>query len=142
MEMEIKDFSKSKSVKVNCSFCGKEIECPEEMLEKSKKHMCYECFNTIEPPDEEIKDVHVDIPVDKLPETMASGMADRMVEEVFPGLWSERKNELKEMSKKDLAVEMFGAGVYLGVKAFMESMKKIEEDEQINHDKRQTAAKN
>ena len=33
--METKDFSDSKSVNVDCSFCGNEIECPEEMIEKS-----------------------------------------------------------------------------------------------------------
>ena len=116
-----------KSVKVNCDFCGKEMECPADMLKESKKHMCYQCFITKRPADEEIKNVHVDIPMDKMPEVAASGMADKMVEEVFPRLWSERKDELKEMSKKDLAVEMFGAGIYFGVKTFMESMKQVEE---------------
>ena len=119
----------NKSVKVKCSFCGKEIECPEDMLEKSKKHMCYECFITKELSDEEIKDVHVDIPMDLLPETVASGMADGMVEEVFPRVWSEKKEELKEMSKREQALEMFGAGVYLGVKAFMDTLKEAEEKE-------------
>lgn len=132
--MKLEDFSKEKKIKVNCSFCGNEIECPESMLEKSKKHMCYECFMTKEPSDEEIKDVHVDIPTDKIPEVTASGMADKLVEEVFPELWSERKGELKEMSKKDLAEEMFGAGVYLGVKTFIEAMKEIEEDEDREED--------
>ncbi len=123
-------FKEEKSIKVNCSFCGKGMECPEEMLESSKKHMCHECFITIEPQEEEMKDVHVDIPTDKLPETVASGMADSMVAEVFPNLWSERKDELKEKSKKDLAADMFGAGVYLGVKAFLETVKKVDEDDE------------
>ena len=127
--MEIKDSGKSKPVHVNCSFCGNEIECPEDMLEESKKHMCYECFITKELSDEEIKDVHVDIPTDKMPEITAAGMADGMVKEAFPELWSERKSGLKQMSKKDLAQEMFGAGIYFGVKTFMESMKQKEEQE-------------
>ena len=128
--MELKDLSNIKSIKVNCSFCGNEMECPEDMLEKSKKHMCYKCFITNEPSDEEVKGVHVDIPMDKMPQTVASGMADEMVDETFPRLWHERKNELRDISKKDLAREMFGAGVYLGVRAFMESMGQIEEDGQ------------
>src|SRR3989338_3691062 len=103
MNMEMKDFSNSKSVKVDCSFCGKEITCPEKMLKTSNKHMCYECFITHEPTEEEIKKVHVDIPIDKMSEVTASSMADRMVAEILPDLWSERKNDLKEMSKKDLA---------------------------------------
>src|SRR3989344_6088948 len=137
--MEIKDYSKGKSVKVDCSFCGNKIECPKDMIETSKKHMCYECLITRVPADEEIKDVHVDIPTAKMPEIAASGMADKMVEELFPGLWSERKNELKEFSKKDLAAEMFGAGAYIGVKAFMESIKNVKEDDPVhrnNHKKR------
>ena len=127
--MKIKDFSKSKSVKVNCSFCGNGLECPEDMLEKSKEHMCYACFITREPSDKQIRDVHVYIPTDKMPEVAASGMADKMVEELFPGLWSERKHKLKEFSKKDLAAEMFGAGVYVGIHSFIEMMKKAEEDD-------------
>ncbi len=132
--MKIKDYSEGKPIKVDCSFCGSEIECPEDMIETSKKHMCYKCFITRAPADEEIKDVHVDIPTAKMPEVAASGMADKMVEWLFPDLWSERKNKLKEFSKKDLAAEMFGAGVYLGVKAFMESMKNAWGDEPIHHD--------
>ena len=105
---------KRPSVKVNCSFCGNEIECPEDMLATANKHMCYECFITQEPSDEAIRDVHVDIPNDKIPEVTASGMADRAVDDVFPGVWSERKDELRELSKRDLAQEMFGAGAYMG----------------------------
>jgi len=101
--MEIKDFSKSRAIKTNCNFCNKEIECPEDMIEKSKKHMCYECFIAGKLSGEEIKDVHVDIPLDKISDAVASEMADNMIEKIFPELWSERKNELKEMSKKNLA---------------------------------------
>ena len=117
--MEAKDFSKSKIVKVECSFCGKGMECPEEMLKTSKKHMCHECFIKMEPQGEEMKDVHVDIPTEHLPETIASGMADSLVTDMFPELWNERKDGLKDLSKKELAIEMFGAGVYLGVKTFL-----------------------
>ena len=115
--MEIKDFSGSKSVKVNCSFCGKGIECPKHMVEESKKHMCYECFITYEPNDEEIKDVHVDMPMDKVPEFIASEMTDKAVEEAFPIFWSERRYDLKGMSKKDLAREAFNSGIYIGIMA-------------------------
>lgn len=119
--MENQNLNNEKTVKINCDFCDKEIECPEEMLEKSKKQMCYDCFIEREPSDKELKDVHVDIPMDKMPAVISSNLADYMVEEEFPDLWNEKKNELKELSKKDLALEMFGAGVYLGVKSFMES---------------------
>ena len=46
-------------------------------------------------------------------------MVNEMIEEVFPALWNEDKTKLKEMSKKDLAYEMFGAGAYLALSSFM-----------------------
>lgn len=65
---EFEENSFKKSVKVNCSFCGKEIECPEDMLEKSKKHMCYECFQNAGElaKGEDLGEVHVDIPMDEI----------------------------------------------------------------------------
>ncbi|MBI2558970.1 hypothetical protein HYW20_06635 [Candidatus Woesearchaeota archaeon] len=56
------------SVKVNCTFCGKEIECPKDMLQKSKKHMCYDCFQNAGElaKEEDLGEVHVDIPMDEL----------------------------------------------------------------------------
>lgn len=117
-----------KPVKVNCSFCGSEIECPEDMLDSSK-HMCYRCFIKHEPGEEELKNVHVDIPTDKMAEVSASGMADALILEAFPDIWAEKKKELKEMSRRDVAAEMFGAGVYLGVMHFMEAMKVMKKDD-------------
>ena len=139
--MEIKDFSKSKSVKVNCSFCGNEMECPEEMLATSNTHMCFNCFNEKKYPDEELKNVHVDIPMNEFDDHIPSEMADQMIEKVFPGLWSNKKGELKEMSKKELAEEMFGTGIYLGIKAFLETMKKAEQGEE-HKEKEDDAGKN
>jgi len=100
--------------KVNCDFCGREMECPKGMLDK--KQMCHECFyERVEKGGDEngpIKNVHVDIPTDKLISKTADGMANDLVENLFPELWSEKKDELKELSKKELAFEMFGAGAY------------------------------
>ncbi len=36
--------------------------------------------------------------------------------------------EFKELSKKDLSKEMFGAGVYLGIQAFIDSMSNPEQN--------------
>ena len=109
------------SVKVNCDFCKKEIECPKNMLEKVKKHMCHECFleKVENGSDEELKDIHVDYPTEDLIEETASRMVDQMIEEVFPGVWNSKKSELKDMSKKDLAYEMFGAGAYIALSNMM-----------------------
>ena len=58
----------AKSVKVSCSFCGSEMECPENMLQESEKHMCFECFQNTDEKDmpSEISKVHIDIPKEKL----------------------------------------------------------------------------
>src|SRR3989344_6897058 len=94
-----------KSVKVNCSFCNGEMECPENMLEASEKHMCFECFKK---QDEtgfigDTSKVHIDIPKDKAMGMIPDSMASSLVEELFPEIWAEKKEELKEMSKKELA---------------------------------------
>ena len=109
------------SVKVDCDFCGKEMECPKDMLEKAKKHMCHECFleRAENGSGEELKDVHVDFPIENLIEGTANKMVNQMIGEVFSLVWNERKNELKELSKKDLAYEMFGAGAYIALSNFM-----------------------
>jgi len=109
------------SIKVNCNFCEKQIECPKDMLEKSKKHMCHECFleKAENGSEEEFKDVHVDFPVENLIEETANKMANEMVDKMFPLVWGERKNEFKELSKKDLAYEMFGAGAYIALSNFI-----------------------
>ncbi|HIG93449.1 TPA: hypothetical protein HA242_01215 [Candidatus Woesearchaeota archaeon] len=121
------------SVKVNCDFCEKQIECPKDMLEKSKKHMCHECFleKAENGSDVELKDVHVDFPTENLIEQTANNMVNEMIEEVFPALWNEDKTKLKEMSKKDLAYEMFGAGAYLALSSFM----KLQHEEGMKDDK-------
>jgi len=92
------------------------------MLKESQKRRGYECFVAIEPSDEEIKDVQVDLPIDKMPDVTVSHLTEAMVEELFPDVWSERREELQEKSKKDLAAEMFRTGTYLGVKSFLESI--------------------
>lgn len=119
------------SVKVNCDFCGKEIECPKNMLQKSKKHMCYDCFQNAGElaKGEDLGEVHVDIPMDKMDELIPENLTNSLVEEAFPDVWSERKEELKAMSKKDLAEEMFGVGAYIAIQQVLFTMKKSEEDE-------------
>ena len=96
--MKIKDFENSKIIKVKCSFCGKDMECPDEMLKTSKRHMCYECFqksDTIR--DKDMKDIHVDIPTNELSDTIAESFADTAVDEVFQRLCSGKKRDIKEL---------------------------------------------
>lgn len=136
--MKTKDYKNSKIIKVNCDFCGKDMECPEEMLKTSKRHMCYTCFqnskNIKNVRDEELKNIHVDVPMDELTDTIAENFADAMVEDVFQDMWSKKKRDLKELSKKELSKEMFGAGVYMGIQAFMDSTRDLEKNEDAKLD--------
>ena len=133
---ESQDITGGKSVKVNCSFCIREIECPEPMLQTSKKHMCYECFRNAGEltKGEGFEDVHVDIPMDKMDEIIPENLTNSIVEEVFPDIWKERKEEFKGMSKRDLAEEMFGAGAYIAVQQMIRTIKDTNkrEDEKQN----------
>lgn len=66
------------------------------------------------------------MPLENVTDEIADNFATMMVNEAFPKIWSEKKEDLKELSKKDLSKEMFGAGVYMGVQAFMDSMQETE----------------
>jgi hypothetical protein len=128
--VKMKDYTHSTIIKVKCDCCGKDIECPEEMLKTSKKHLCYTCFQDPKSfknfKQDELKNVHVDIPLEKFADEIADNFATMMVNEAFPKIWSDKKEDLKELSKKDLSKEMFGAGVYIGIQAFMDSMQETE----------------
>ncbi len=121
-------------VKVNCSLCSKEIECPRDMLKTSEKHVCGECF--IERRDELSKlgtdKVHVDMLKDDFFDMMATEMTNELVEKEFPKIWSRRKVDLKDMSKKDMACEMFGDGAYTALMSYLKKMKEEAEKEEKN----------
>lgn len=122
-------------VRVNCNWCGKEIECPENMLDKVEKHMCFTCFkksgDEIKPEYVESGKVHIDIPTKEFAEEMPNIIASAFVEKVFPELWKEHKEEIKEMSKKEIAREMFGFGIEVAVDYFI----RAEEEEEIEQSK-------
>ena len=130
--VKMKDYTNSTIVKVKCDCCGKDIECPQEMLKTSKKHLCYNCFQDPKSvknfKHDELKNVHVDIPLEEVADEIADKFVTMMVNEAFPRVWSEKKEYLKELSKKDLSKEMFGAGVFMGIQAFMDSMQKTEKN--------------
>lgn len=113
------DEEKTKSeetVKVNCSYCGKEIECPKNMLDKVEKHACLDCFKNLDKKQSNNMGakVHVDIPLDEALGSIASEFANKQTKEVFPEIWADHKEEMKNMSKKELAEKMFDEGIYLG----------------------------
>ncbi len=109
------------SVNVKCDFCGNDMECPKDMLSKAKKHMCYKCLlqNLKTGNPEELKDIHIDFPKEKVQEDMINGMVDEIVEKLFPDFWAENKDDLKGLSKKELALEAFDAGVFMALSGFI-----------------------
>ncbi|MFH1977957.1 MAG: hypothetical protein ABIJ92_01375 [Candidatus Aenigmatarchaeota archaeon] len=112
---------KEESVKVDCSFCGKEIECPPNML-SAEKHACYECFQELKKsPPKDFNRIHVDIPKDKF---ISDALLDTMMEEEFNQLWKDIKSDLKEMSKKEVAKEMFKRGATMMFETMIEMSKK------------------
>ena len=120
---------KEELVKVKCDHCGKDIDCPKHMMATSKKHLCYSCFLDPESvkgfSDEELEKVHVDAPMEELMDSMADTIAAMAVEKEFPGIWSEQKEKFREMSKKDLAREAFGIGVFIGAQVSMETLREM-----------------
>jgi hypothetical protein len=67
----------------------------------------------------------VDIPPEDLTDEIADRIATIMISEVFLKVWSKDKGDFKDLSKKDLSREMFGAGAYLGIQAFMDSVQEM-----------------
>ena len=129
-----------KALQVNCDFCGRGMECPPDMLKTAKKHMCHECFyDRAEKGGDEheaLENAHVDIPTDELIPKIASEMTDSIVNEIFPDVWEEKKHELKEMSKKEMAYEMFGAGAYIALSNFMETQRRHESKDESKRETR------
>lgn len=109
-----------KSVKVDCSFCGKEIECPPDML-NSEKYACYECFQSLKKSSpQNFNNIHVDIPKDKF---LSDALLDTMMEEEFNKLWNNIKSDFKGMSKKEIAKRMFEMGANMTFETIMEMAK-------------------
>ncbi len=86
-------------VAVNCSYCGKEIECPENMLAQAEKHACVACFENLSQDKNDHTKIHVDIPLkmDNAIKNMAGDFAEKQVEEVFPEIWAEHREEIQRI---------------------------------------------
>lgn len=92
--------------KVKCSECGSEMDCPEKML-NAENYLCADCTDEL---DEE------ENPLESCGE-FAENMeyVDKIVNELtelkLTDIWKNDKEELKEMSRKDLAREMLHEGM-------------------------------
>lgn len=115
-----------KLLKVNCSFCNKEMECPEDMM-NAKYHACFECFQEREEELSKLDEgkLHVDMPMD---EAFFEGMVSTLVEENFPEVWTRAKKDVKEMSKKEVAGNMFVAGILVALKTVLGPDKEFAQD--------------
>jgi len=122
---------KPKLLKVNCSFCGIEIECPEEMKD-IKKHACFRCFQNLgEHPPEKLEKIHVDIPSDEMDEVMLNALMACIMKEFFPKFWKGEKTRLKKMRKKEIVEESFAAGAVTAFHAMKEIGKNLDDDDFI-----------
>lgn len=116
---------------VKCSFCGKDIECPEELTKSSDKHACVDCFSNpkLKISEEDAGRIHVDIPPERLGEVL-----DKVVmslgSEAFPPIWKDNKRMIENMPKKEAAQFMFemGASVMLDVMMQQDGHVILEED--------------
>ncbi len=99
--------------------------------------MCYNCVQNAGElaKGEDLGEVHVDIPMDKMDELIPENLTNSLVEETFPDIWSERKEELKAMSKRDLAEEMFGTEAYIAIQQMIATMKKMDKIENEKSDR-------
>ncbi|MBI2559112.1 hypothetical protein HYW20_07365 [Candidatus Woesearchaeota archaeon] len=66
--------------------------------------------------DEEIEKIHVAIPTEKAMQAMPDMVMSYAMEEIFPKLWKDQKEEFKEMSRKELAEISFLAGIQIALK--------------------------
>ena len=76
--------------------------------------------------------------MDKMDELIPENLTNSLVGEAFPDVWKERKEELKAMSKRDLAEEMFGTGAYIAIQQMLYTMKQMDKAEDEKSDRQDT----
>ena len=97
----------------------------------SDKHICFDCFNKHE---NELKDMepgklHIDFPRKEFEKRMPEIMAQALIDDLFPKIWSENKPQFKQMNKKELSRHMFAAGVMAMAETFKELSGQADEEE-------------
>lgn len=81
-------------------------------MKNSEKHMCYACFKQLgdELP-RNMEKIHVEFPKSAMEEMLPEVILMHLMDEAFPKVWNDRKSELKGLSSKEIAEQMFAAGV-------------------------------
>ncbi len=82
-------------------------------MEENNKEICPKCGIN-----------HEDIKEENL-FALSMMTAESLTQEVFPKIWSDMKNELKSMSKKELGEEMFHAGASNMLYGYIKLMNEI-----------------
>ena len=116
-----------------CSSCKNQILVPDEKVNNFKKYLCSDCYEKMNESErkETIKNNNCYLEINeenfiKKELDLANSFAEKAVEDVFPKIWQDKKEELKSMSKKELAEIMFFEGVFTAVTNFIHLPKKID----------------
>lgn len=122
-----------KEVMVNCFYCNKDLPCPEDMV-KAERHSCYDCFLKVKEnlSENEVEKIHVAIPKEQALQAMPEMLMSYAMEEAFPKLWKDKKEEFKEMSRKEIAELSFLAGIQIMIDAFKGIEKEAEKQKTKN----------
>jgi len=130
-ENEDDDYDKEKYAEVMCFLCGSKTKCANNVLNIYKKYSCYNCFSSGRLDKMDIREIHVDVPADELINATPIILANRVAIETFPDIWSHNKNDLRELSKKDLAFIAYKHGFEDGARIVME---KFNNDSYLEND--------
>jgi hypothetical protein len=96
--------------KVNCSFCGKGMECPDKMLEKYKdlKHICKDCALK----NKETKDFYKEFEQFIKNFERYDKISDEMVDILkFGEFWSGYKRAKHKFTDREMAEDFFKCGI-------------------------------
>lgn len=119
--MNIKHYSKEDMTVVKCSSCGNEMECPKSML-KAEKHICHICTDTLaygvrQEDAKEIAETEQDVESHKK-EMLELG---EFIHGTSFCANLPSKDEMKEISKKELAEMMHFNGIMSATDFFINS---------------------
>lgn len=92
--------------KVKCSECGSEMDCQENMLQ-AENHLCANCTDELAGEENPLEAFW------EFAENMnyVEGIVNELTELKLAAIWKKDKEELKELPRKELALEMLREGM-------------------------------
>ncbi len=113
-------------MELKCSYCDEvtSCDCPEDHNRHTEaKFMCEVCQTLCEmgEKEENLKNnpKHEEVKKAMEVDNTAGEFADKLVDETFEERWKEEKEELRELSKKELAEAFYFRGAQIAVKSFL-----------------------